>query len=843
MRTPMPASAVGEAKHIADVRKASFRRLSLGTIAAIAIAVGCVFDVNAQALSVCPNAVVGVNNGFDSAVYSDCTMEATGTPVSHVGLYAIGSNVTSNGYPSSLLSPAPVGDEPFGQWDGVTLYVEDFGVGYTGTCFEMTSTSSTAPVVDQHVYCARIGNTEGNFVFARGTWDDGAEVFSSPQVLTNQPGVGTPLPLHVDQSASGSNDGSSWVNAYTDLQDALDAAVAGGEIWVAAGVYKPTSNPLERAVAFELRNGIEIYGGFSGTETLRAERDWQANTTILSGDIDNNDASSDDVITDTSQIQGSNSLHVLAGNNLDASALLDGFVITAGYADGSNNDGSGAGLVLVFSSPTLNNLQFSGNFASLYGGAIYNYDGAPTFNGVAFLNNRTDQFGGAIGNVGDPGKLSGTPPILTVPEFDNVIFKDNRASLGGAILNVFGMSPTLTNAVFFGNSAAVDGGAIYNRAQSMPTLINTTLSGNSAANGGGLYNLLASAPTLQNSIVWGNTASNSGAQILNTGDSATTATYSLIEGLQLPGEGNLDGTEAANDPLFVNQPTGDLRLQALSPAVDAGSNAAAGGASTDLDGGPRILPAVDGVVDMGAFETAYFVVTPTSGAGGQLDPASAQRVAPEGSVAFGVLPDTDHRINGVSGCAGGLVGSTYTTGEVTADCTVAASFVRVGAGDESPTGSGPVNVQLAGGGGSCGFVRSAFVSADTFPATPVETDFPHGLFDFELSGCDAGSAVTLTVTYPTPLPAGAQYWKFGPTADNTAPHWYVMPASINGTEVSFTITDGGTGDGDLTANGSIVDPGGPGLFAAPIAPIPSLHAWGIALLITMLGWFGVRRRV
>ncbi|SDU02171.1 IPTL-CTERM sorting domain-containing protein [Halopseudomonas salegens] len=651
--------------------------------------------------------------------------------------------------------------------------------------------------------------------------------------------------IHVDQSATGGNNGSTWADAYTDLQDALSLALPGDEIWVAAGVYTPTSDPAQRTVAFQLRNGVGMYGGFSGTESLRADRDWQTNTTILSGDIENNDASSGGVVTDTSQIQGANSLHVLSGTNVDASTVLDGFTITAGYADGSSNNGSGAGLILVFGSPTLNNLQFSGNFASIYGGAIYSYDGAPVFNDVTFLNNRSSQLGGAIASIGDPAKLSNIPPILTVPEFDNVIFMGNRAAQGGAMFNSFGMSPALTNTVFFGNIADNDGGAIYNRSQSSPTLINTTLSGNSAAVGGGLYNVIESVPTLVNSIAWGNTATAVGAQIHNADvDSGVTATYSLVEGQQPLGDANLDGTDPASNPLFVDQGSGDLRLQADSPAVDAGSNAAIpAGVTSDLSGGPRILPAVDGVVDLGAFETAYFLVTPDAGAGGQLDPASTQRVAPGGSLALGIIPDTDYRLDTVNGCNGTLVDATYTTDGLAADCTVTASFVRVAAADASPTGSGPINVQLDGGGTGCGFVRSDFVSADTFPPTSVETRFPHGLFDFELSGCDTGSTVTLTMTYPTPLPSGAQYWKFGPTADNPAPHWYVMPASFNGADVSFSITDGGMGDGDLTANGSIVDPGGPGLFAGSAAPIPSLQSWSIALLALLLGWFGVRRRV
>ncbi len=81
----------------------------------------------------------------------------------------------------------------------------------------------------------------------------------------------------------------------------------------------------------------------------------------------------------------------------------------------------------------------------------------------------------------------------------------------------------------------------------------------------------------------------------------------------------------------------------------------------------------------------------------------------------------------------------------------------------------------------------------------------------------------LTITYPTALPAGTVYWKYGPTPGNASPTWYKMPATLAGNTATFTITDGGLGDDDLTANGSIVDQGGPGVPGA--VDIPTLSEW------------------
>lgn len=155
----------------------------------------------------------------------------------------------------------------------------------------------------------------------------------------------------------------------------------------------------------------------------------------------------------------------------------------------------------------------------------------------------------------------------------------------------------------------------------------------------------------------------------------------------------------------------------------------------------------------------------------------------------------------------------------------------------SATGTGTVTANLSGGGANCGFTSAQFVTPSVAP--PSGVSFPDGLFDFTLSNCTPGSTVTVTVTWPGA--AGLQYWKYGPTPGNGTPHWYTIPATITGNTTTFSITDGGTGDDDLTANGTIVDQGGPGV----VMPVPSLTEWGMMLLAGLLGLFGVgavRRR-
>ena len=78
--------------------------------------------------------------------------------------------------------------------------------------------------------------------------------------------------IYVDADAAGANNGSNWTDAYTDLQDALGAAAEGDEMWVAEGMYKPTSGS-DRTISFDLVSGVALYGGFNGTEATRDERD------------------------------------------------------------------------------------------------------------------------------------------------------------------------------------------------------------------------------------------------------------------------------------------------------------------------------------------------------------------------------------------------------------------------------------------------------------------------------------------------------------------------------------------------------------------------------------------
>jgi hypothetical protein len=296
--------------------------------------------------------------------------------------------------------------------------------------------------------------------------------------------------IYVDADATGVNNGSSWEDAFTTLQPALDVAVVGDQIWVAEGIYTPTNefSPGDlRSATFQLKNGVALYGGFDPTvgDVGWADRDWVNNVIILSGD------------SGTAGDPGDNSYHVFYHPPelaLDGTAVLDGFTIIAGNAnDISGPNGSGGGMYNDASNPALTNITFIGNSAG-YGGGMYNHNSYPTLTNVTFSGNSAITEGGGMMN------FAGSNPELT-----NVTFSGNTAPLGGGMSNLLSSSPTLTNVTFSGNSATQVGGGIENYLDCSPTLTNVTFSSNSSDRGGGMYNV-ESSPTIRNTILWGNTS-------------------------------------------------------------------------------------------------------------------------------------------------------------------------------------------------------------------------------------------------------------------------------------------------------------------------------------------------
>ncbi len=381
-------------------------------------------------------------------------------------------------------------------------------------------------------------------------------------------------PLYVKATAGGLNDGSSWANGFTSLQSALAIAQPGDQLWVAAGTYMPTTG-TDRIISFALASGVAVFGGFPDVGGTFAQRDWNADATTLSGDIGRPGDNSD------------NSYHVAVSSGTDATAILDGFTIEGGNANGSSSpDFDGGGMYNASGRPTIRNCTFSGNSALNVGGGVCNVSGSEAaFTNCVFSRDSASNDGGGMYNDASP-------------DLTNCMFTGNTAgAFGGAMYNDSYSAPELTGCAFVANIAEFGGGAVTNY-HATPKLTNCTLTANVAANGnGGAMYDNATGLLATNCIFWGNIAGD-GRQIFDYG-SATFLSHCDIQGGGYPGLGQID-----TDPLFVRNPSpgldgkwgtadddyGDLRLRPASPCIDAGDNSAVpAGLVTDLAGNPRFV--------------------------------------------------------------------------------------------------------------------------------------------------------------------------------------------------------------------------------------------------------------
>ncbi len=341
--------------------------------------------------------------------------------------------------------------------------------------------------------------------------------------------------IYVDDDAIGANDGTGWEDAYVYLQDALadaNSAEKPVEIHVAQGVYKPNGGLVAipefdwRTTTFHIINGVAIKGGYaSSSEVDPNTRDIELYETILSGDLNGDDievASPRYLLEDSSRLE--NSYHVVNSIGTDETAMLDGFTITSGVANGTPRNNAGGGLFNDFGNPTLVNCTFIKNWAR-NGGGMFNESGNLTLVECVFKENYSDNHGGGIFN--HRGN----------PLFRNCRFTGNLARYFGGGISYWTSSPEFKGCTFSGNIALLGGGGGMFCQDSKPIINNCTFNGNTARLNGIVHEMMNNELILTNCILWGNTLP----QIW--GDASIT--YSNIQS-GFTGEGNIDV-----DPFFV----------------------------------------------------------------------------------------------------------------------------------------------------------------------------------------------------------------------------------------------------------------------------------------------------
>lgn len=165
--------------------------------------------------------------------------------------------------------------------------------------------------------------------------------------------------LYVDPDAHGQNNGSSWADAFTEIQSALGAAASSAgtdQLWIRKGKYAVQDKGLR------LPPGVQLFGGFSGGEKYFDQRNPKKNLTLLNG--------------------LSTARHIMVANSAGR-VVIDGLVIVGGEATGNldmdsadeNNEVRGAGILSIDTELAVCNSAFENNSAKKFGGAIYQQGG------------------------------------------------------------------------------------------------------------------------------------------------------------------------------------------------------------------------------------------------------------------------------------------------------------------------------------------------------------------------------------------------------------------------------------------------------------------------------------
>jgi hypothetical protein len=407
-------------------------------------------------------------------------------------------------------------------------------------------------------------------------------IFLAASVQTAQAGV-----IYVNRIATGNNDGTSWEDAYNDLQDALARPpVSGDEIWVAAATvcYNCGSDYYS---TFQLVDGVDLYGGFPNTgNPTWQDRDWENNATCLGGS-----GTAAFIVTATnvgqSTIDGFQILHGEHGIYCDHSSLTI-----------SNNQISDvtSGIWVWGASPVITDCLISATSSHLPGyhsagiTVWSDTDSTPMIISAPLISNN---------------RIHSTKQAIRCEESTQAQITNNHITgwLECGIYCWYAPATSIKNNWIYGSHNGNPDYTWWYRHAAGIYVVNCSLSlrNNTIVDNDHAVRAISEGSNniaLTSSIVWANTEG----PFLEHLSATCTAAYSCIQGSTVyPGEGNIN-----DDPQFVNPASDDYHLTCESPCIEKGDpDLQPAPNETDIDGEDRIIDG-DGdtipVVDMGADE-------------------------------------------------------------------------------------------------------------------------------------------------------------------------------------------------------------------------------------------------
>ncbi len=381
--------------------------------------------------------------------------------------------------------------------------------------------------------------------------------------------------LYVDHTATGSNDGTNWANAFTKLEDALAFGV-GKRIHVAKGTYKPTTTN-QRGIYFDIPTNSSLLGGYiNGGNSLR---DPAAYPVFLSGDVDGN----------PNDFSG-NSYHVVRVSN-QSNVLVDGVTIQNGNADNASSfaRSRGGGIYASEASVTFRNVRFTWNRA-IYGGACFaTLSQRVRFEDCEFKNNTAD-YASCFYHSNQTQMYIIRTKVTKNNALVRCAFESNNS-----------LYSYIENSLFADNPSEFSNGLAFiatNR-NARADIYNTTILGDTKNRS--LFTAQVGFDdqldiNVYNSIIAHQNENFDKAFLAFNNNIYNLNTYNCyVQGSSVIGNSNNNLYEDTEGALVLNS---DFSLDACSVGVNAGDNSFVPPASTDIEGNPRII----GIVDIGAYE-------------------------------------------------------------------------------------------------------------------------------------------------------------------------------------------------------------------------------------------------